>query len=280
MELELPRWYLVTFAFGFGAAVGSFLNVVIARVPKGESIVSPGSRCPQCRKAIAWYDNVPLLSWILLRAKCRGCRLPIPIRYPLVELSVALLAVAVVERISPLPWAIAAFSFLAALVALTYIDVDHWLLPRQITLPFGVLGLAASFLPGGPEPLSSLLGALAGGASLVVVGWVAEKILKKEAMGEGDVWLLGMIGAWLGLAALLPVVLLASLQGSLVGGLLVLLAKRAPPPKPTGDAETDAWEPPSATALPFGPFLALAAAEYLFFGEALVAWYLGLLGAK
>lgn len=278
MELELPRWYFILFAFGFGAAVGSFLNVVIARVPKGESIVSPGSRCPQCKREIRWYDNLPLISWIVLRAKCRGCGLPIPIRYPLVEASGALLAVAVVERVQPLPWAVATFAFLSALVALTYIDLDHWLLPRRITIPFAVLGLAASFLPGGPEPLSSLLGALAGGASLVVVGWAAEKVLKKEAMGEGDVWLLGMIGAWLGLAALLPVVLLASLQGSVVGGLLVLLAKRAPPPKPTGDAETDAWEPPSATALPFGPFLALAAAEYLFFGEALVGWYLGLLG--
>ncbi len=277
MPEGFPAWWLPTVAFLFGACVGSFLNVVIARVPRGLSVAKPRSYCPICKKPIAWYDNVPLLSWILLRGRCRGCKTGISIRYPLVELSGALLAVACVQRLVPLAWGVAAYAFVMALVALTYIDLDHWLLPRSITIPFIALGVAASFLPGGPEPVSSALGAAAGFASLVVVGYVAEKLLRKEAMGAGDVWLFSMIGAWLGLRALLPVVLLASLQGSLVGGILLLAARRAPAPKPVGDPETDAWVPP-ATGVPFGPFLALAATEFLFFGEALLDWYLGLLG--
>lgn len=279
---SLPPWFLPLFAFLFGALVGSFLNVVIARVPRGMSIVHPRSRCPGCETPIASYDNVPILSWILLKGKCRSCGIRISPRYPFVELAVALLAVAVVRHFGATWWALAAFAFVCALVALTYIDLDHWLLPRSITIPFIVLGLGASLLPGGPGIVSAAMGAAAGFAAFVVLGFVAERILKKEALGGGDVWLLSMIGAWLGLRALLPVVLLASLQGALIGGLLLAIARRRqqttalPPPKPTGDAEVDDWVPPEG-AVPFGPFLALGAAEYLFFGERLVAWYLGLL---
>lgn len=329
---ELPDWYYLSVAAIFGALVGSFLNVVIARVPKGLSIVRPASRCPRCLRPIAWHENVPVLSWLLLRGKCRGCKLPISIRYPLVELATSLLAVACVRQLGPTPWAVAAFAFLAALVALTYIDLDHWLLPRRITIPFIGLGLAASFLPDAPGIVSSAMGAAAGFASFVVIGYVAERILKKEALGGGDLWLFAMIGAWLGAKALLPVALLASSQGALIGIILLQAARRKaasrnaedgaieppgvvadgavesapvtgasevqggevfvsesaavgsrerpvtalPPPKPTGDEELDAWIPPEG-AVPFGPFLALGAAEYLFFGEKLVSWYLGLL---
>lgn len=291
MNLDLPDWYILSVAAIFGALVGSFLNVVIARVPKGLSIVRPPSRCPKCLRPIAWYENVPVVSWLLLRGRCRGCELPISIRYPLVELATSLLAVACVRQLGPTPWAAAAFAFLAALVALTYIDLDHWLLPRRITIPFIALGAAVSFLEGGPGIASSALGAAAGFAAFAVIGYVAERILKKEALGGGDLWLFAMIGAWLGAKALLPVALLASAQGAVIGTILLTLARRKapadgevgatalPPPKPTGDAELDDWVPPEG-AVPFGPFLALGAAEYLFFGERLVDWYLSLLAWK
>lgn len=278
--MNQPAWLVPTFAFLFGATVGSFLNVVIARVPKGESVVRPGSRCPSCGRPIRWYENVPILSWLLLRGRCAGCKRPISLRYPLVELAAGLLAMACVRQFGLTPWAVAAFAFLAALLALTYIDLDHWLLPRVITIPFIAVGLGASLLEQGPGIVSSALGAAAGFASFVLIGYVAERILKKEALGGGDVWLFSMIGAWLGLRALLPVALLASLQGAVAGLLLIALSRREdgaamPPPKPTGDEELDAWEPPPG-AVPFGPFLALAAAEFLFFGDALLDWYLGL----
>lgn len=279
MNGSLPPWFVPVFAFLFGATVGSFLNVVIARVPRRESIAHPPSHCPKCRKGIAWYDNIPVLSWLLLRGRCRGCGLPISARYPLVELAGGLLALACVRQLEPLPWAAAAFVFLAALVALTYIDIDHWLLPRSITIPLIGAGLLASLLPGGTEPVSSLLGAAVGFGAFVALGYLAERILKKEALGGGDVWLFAAIGAWLGLRSLLPVALLGSVQGALIGSVMLLSARRKakqPAPKPTGDAETDNWVPPEG-AVPFGPFLALGAAEYLFFGEQLVAWYLSLL---
>lgn len=302
---DLPNWYYLSVAAIFGALVGSFLNVVIARVPKGLSVVRPASRCPRCLRPIAWYENVPVLSWLALRGKCRGCRLPISIRYPLVELATSLLAVACVRQLGPTPWAVAAFAFLAALVALTYIDRDHWLLPRSITIPFIGLGLAASFLPDAPGIASSAMGAAAGFASFALVGYLAERIMKKEALGGGDLWLFAMIGAWLGAKALLPVALLASSQGAVIGIVLLQAARRKaavresaeaalapsdpdtpdddrapvtalPPPKPTGDEELDSWVPPEGS-VPFGPFLALGAAEYLFFGEKLMSWYLGLI---
>ena len=226
MNGSLPTWFVPTFAFLFGATVGSFLNVVIARVPMRQSIVKPRSRCPKCGREIAWYDNIPILSWILLRGKCRGCGLAISARYPLVELAGGLLAVACVRQLEPLGWAAASFAFVAALVALTYIDIDHWLLPRSITIPLIVAGLAASFLPGGTEPTSSFLGAAVGFAAFVSLGFLAERILKKEALGGGDVWLFAAIGAWLGLKSLLPVALLASVQGALIGSVLLLAARR------------------------------------------------------
>lgn len=282
MLADFPTWLLLLFAFLFGSTVGSFLNVVIARVPKGQSVVHPRSRCPRCEKPIAGFDNIPILSWLILWGRCRRCGIAISPRYPLVELATGLLAVAAVRHFGPTFHTVAVFAFLAALVALTYIDLDHWLLPRSITIPFIGVGLLASLLPGAPGIVSSAMGAAAGFAGFVLVGWLAEKILKKEALGGGDVWLLSMIGAWLGLRSLLPVVLLASLQGAVIGGILLLLAKRKsqktamPPPKPTGNEELDDWTPPEG-AVPFGPFLALAAGEYLFFGERLVSWYLDLL---
>jgi leader peptidase (prepilin peptidase)/N-methyltransferase len=262
--------------FAVGACVGSFLNVVIARVPKGRSVVNPPSSCPRCGNRIAWYDNVPLVSWILLRAKCRRCGLPISARYPLVELLTAVVIVAVWLRYG-LDWATLGYAvFAAALIALAWIDLDTWLLPHQITWPLLAVGLVSPLWNGALGWLEALIGGAAGFAVLAAIALFGEKVLKRETMGWGDVWLLAGIGAWLGWPALLPVLMLASVQGALGGILLLVLHKRPAAPAETRPPEVpasdDDWTPP-AHAVPFGPFLALGALEFLLLGDFLVgAW--------
>jgi leader peptidase (prepilin peptidase)/N-methyltransferase len=304
---SVPRPLAAAWAAALGAAVGSFLNVVVARLPRGESLVRPGSRCPRCRAPIAWHDNVPVLSWILLRGRCRACRAPISVRYPLVEVLGALAALLAFRRYGLSLPAAAELAFAAVLLALTFIDLDTWLLPHALTWPLLAAGIVASAAGIGPARLgASLWGAGLGFAAFAAVAWAGERVFKKEALGFGDVWLLAGIGAWLGAAALLPVVLLASLQGSLVGIGLILLGKATPGPKepstsgrghskpsetvegegaspststprPTPAATTahtqppDDWVPPK-NAVPFGPFLALGALEWLWLGGALARW--------
>jgi leader peptidase (prepilin peptidase)/N-methyltransferase len=272
---EIARGMPVAFAlwvFATGAVVGSFLNVVIARVPKGQSVVSPGSRCPRCGNPIAWFDNIPILSWLLLRARCRKCGLPISVRYPLVELITGILAVAIVRHLGVTWTALAYFAFLAILLALSYIDLDSWLLPHQITWPLLALGLVSPLWNPAVTYAEAGIGAAAGFAAFAGVALFGEKILKRDTMGWGDVWLLAAIGAWLGWQALLPVILLSAVQGAAVGTLLLATRRDpdpAPPPEP-GPAGDDDWVPPKH-AVPYGPFLALAAMEFLFFGDRLVS---------
>src|SRR5436190_14663931 len=273
---EVARGMPVAFSiwvFAIGAVVGSFLNVVIARVPKGQSIVSPGSRCPRCGSPIAWYDNLPILSFILLRARCRKCGLPISPRYPLVELLTGVLAVAVFRHDGPGWIAVGDFGLVAALVALAYIDLDTWLLPHQITWPLLAVGLVSPLWNRELTWAQSLIGAAAGFALFAAIALIGEKLLKRETMGWGDVWLLAAIGAWLGWPALLPVVLLSALQGAIVGSIL-LATRREPepstPPAAPPPAADDDWVPPKH-AVPYGPFLSLAALEVLFFGDRLVS---------
>ena len=300
IERLADGWVLV-----LGACLGSFLNVVIARVPAGRSLIRPGSSCPRCGAPIAWYDNVPLLSWLLLRGKCRNCAQPISARYPLVELLTALLVFVVWRRFGPTPAALGYAALVCALVALTWIDLDTWLLPHQITWPLLGLGLVSPLWSPGHRWIDALLGAVAGFAAFAAIALFGEKVLKKETMGWGDVWLLAGIGAWLGTAALLPVVLLAAIQGAVAGVTLLLVgrgpAERAreararavesdagarpedgraaeaphsgPAPSPGAD---DDWVPPPH-AVPFGPFLALAALEVLLARDALLEGYLRVL---
>ena len=303
--LAILRPLAAVWAACLGAVVGSFLNVVIARLPRGQSVVRPRSRCPRCGAAIAWYDNLPLISWVILRARCRACRAPISWRYPLVEALAAGAALAAFLR-HGLGGAFAAeFCFASVLLALAFIDLDTWLLPHALTRPLIAFGLAAAALGFSPASLGrSLLGAAVGFAAFAAVSVVGEKVLRKEALGFGDVWLLAGVGAWFGARPLLPVVLLASLQGSLVGVALILLGKATPgprepspsrrghsgtmeatggegphsststptptatPPEPATSAQADDWIPPK-NAVPFGPFLALGALEWLWLGEAL-----------
>jgi leader peptidase (prepilin peptidase)/N-methyltransferase len=272
-------------ALFLGASIGSFLNVVVARVPAGLSVVKPRSRCPRCLAPIAWYDNVPVLSWLLLRARCRACGAAISARYPLVEALGAAAALLALRRHGIGAAAAAELGFAAVMLALAFIDLDTWLLPHALTLPLLGAGLLASALgiEGAPAPLQAALGAGVGFAVFAAISVAGEWVFKREALGFGDVWLLAGIGAWLGVKALLPVVLLSSLQGSAVGLVLASMGKlprgeEAAPAEadarstksdagaaPDGDEEDD-WTPPR-NSVPFGPFLVAGALEWLYAGD-------------
>lgn len=287
----IPAWLLLAWTVAIGATVGSFLNVVIARVPVGESIVRPGSRCPGCRSPIRWYDNIPIASWLWLRARCRSCGARIAARYPLVEALGAGAALVAFSRHGLSGAAAAELGFAAALLALAFIDIDTWLLPNAITWPLIGSGLALAWT--GATPAGSLrsagYGAALGFAGFATFAWLGEKVFKKEALGFGDVWLLSALGAWMGAAALLPIVLLASMQGAAVGVVLLALGRGEPgpestraapgggqvtatreePARPPGSPATqDDWVPPKH-AVPFGPFLVAGALEWLWLGALL-----------
>jgi leader peptidase (prepilin peptidase) / N-methyltransferase len=252
---ELGTFGLVVAAL-FGLTVGSFLNVVIHRLPLGESLVSPRSRCPSCGAPIAAWDNVPVLSWLILRGRCRRCRARISVRYPAVELANGALW-ALAFRVAP-SWGDLASGLLlaSACLALLAIDYDHQILPDWITLPGIAAGLALSFASVERTPLSALIGAALGAGGLFLVAFAYEKIAGHEGMGLGDVKMLGMIGAFLGPAGVLVSLLAASVSGSVVGVALIL-AKG-------GDGKT---------RLPFGVFLAIGAVGAWFFADPLVARY-------
>ena len=251
---------LIVFSFFLGSIIGSFLNVCIYRIPAGESIVSPSSRCPHCHAPIRWYQNVPMLSYLLLGGKCASCRTRISPRYPLVEALTGLLFVLVFYHFGLQGATLVYWLFAAALVTITFIDLDHQIIPDVISLPGIVVGFLCSFAVPWLSWTDSLLGILAGGGSLYLVAVGYELLTKKEGMGGGDIKLLAMIGAFLGWKAILPIVFISSFMGSLVG-VPVMLIKQAD----------------SKLAIPFGPFLAAAALFYLFWGPALIRWYLGLL---
>lgn len=254
--------------FIFGTIVGSFLNVCIARLPKGQSLVSPRSHCPACKTPIFFYDNVPLLSYLYLRGRCRFCGTNISPRYLVVELVTAVLAVALLHRFGLGLSFFVGFIFVAALIVVTFIDLDVRIVPDVISLPGIGLGLlfsiAHGYLPTNrfsfiPAPLSSLIGIILGGGVLLVVAWVYEFATGKEGMGGGDVKLLAMIGAFLGWVAAPLTLFFASLSGSIVG--LALILKKGADGK---------------HALPFAPFLCLGALIHLFFGREIIAFYLQL----
>ncbi len=239
-----------------GLLVGSFLNVVIHRLPLRESIVSPPSRCPSCGARVSPRDNVPVVSWLLLGGKCRSCRAPISVRYPLVELANAVLWVLVL-RSAP-SWGDAATGafLVSSCLALLAIDFDHQILPDWITLPGIAVGLALSFASVRRTPLEAALGAALGAGGLFLLAFTYERIAGHEGMGLGDVKMLGMIGALLGPTGVLVTLLLGSLSGSFVGVALILTRG--------GSAKTK---------LPFGVFLALGAIAAWFFADPLVERY-------
>src|SRR5262245_14116275 len=174
---------LLAFAFVTGACIGSFLNVCIHRLPADESVVRPGSRCPRCATPIAWYDNLPLLSWAWLRARCRACQEPIGVRYPLVEAATGALAVLAFGTFGPTAQALVAFAFTAALLLITVIDFDHRFIPDEVSLPGILIGLAIALLGGPVTPLDAVLGVLLGGGILWVVAWGYERLTGVEGLG-------------------------------------------------------------------------------------------------
>ncbi len=238
-----------------GLVVGSFLNVVIHRVPRGQSIVRPGSRCPGCGQPIRWYDNIPVLSWIVLLGRCRSCGARIPVRYPAVELGGAIVAVASVLR-----WGLTVAGVEAALfgwisLALGLIDLGHKLLPDVLTLPSIAGGLAFSFAGGLARPQDALLGAAVGAAIPAALIVIYKRLRGVEGMGWGDVKYLGAIGAVCGLMGCLTVLVLAAVAGAAVGILLIVAGR--------GSRETE---------LPFGTFLAAAALAWLYLPSSWLAW--------
>jgi len=248
-------------AFVFGMVVGSFLNVCICRLPKNESIVSPPSHCPVCSYQIRWYDNIPLVSYLLLRGKCRGCGAHISFQYPLVELLNGVLTLLLFLRFGPTTAFAALFIFCSALVVITFIDIEHQIIPDEISLPGIIVGFVLSFFIPGHTWLNSLLGILLGGGSLLLVAYSYQKLTGKDGMGGGDIKLLAMMGAFLGWKAVPFIIFASSLAGSLIGISIMLLQKKD-----------------SKLAIPFGPYLAFGAVLYIFCGKSLIRWYLGLSG--
>jgi leader peptidase (prepilin peptidase)/N-methyltransferase len=251
--------------FVFGAIVGSFLNVCILRIPKGESVVQPPSHCPACKKSIPFYDNIPLISHIVLRGRCRSCAEPISPRYFIVELLMAALSVALYYEFGLSLAFFLGFIFVAALIVISFIDLEVRIVPDVISLPGIGVGLLMSLIAGYvaddpigivPSPLSALLGILIGGGFLLALAWAYEYFTGVEGMGGGDVKLLAMIGAFLGWPSIPFTLFAASLTGSIVGVAFMVT-------KGVG----------RRFALPFAPFLCLGALFYLFFSQELGALY-------
>jgi leader peptidase (prepilin peptidase)/N-methyltransferase len=238
-----------------GLCVGSFLNVVIARLPEGRSLVRPRSACPRCGALIAWYDNVPLLSFTLLAGRCRRCRAPIPWRYPVVEAATGGVFLALFLQRGLVPDLVPALALAAALVAITVIDLDHQIIPDAITLPGTAAGLGWALATGRPGWWDALLGILLGGGLFFVI-----IVASRGGMGGGDMKLGAMLGAFLGWKILLVALLLAILTGGLVAVALLALGRAG-----------------RKDAVPFGPFLALGGLVALLWGQGLLGWYLGIL---
>ncbi len=260
MSPEFWNLYLATMSFLFGACAGSFLNVCIYRIPRDESVITPRSHCPHCNHLIAWFDNIPLLSWIVLRARCRHCGGPISPRYALVELLTAVLFLLVWSRFGFDARTPAYWLCVGGLILGTFVDLEHYIIPDRVSYGGIVTGLILSPLipalhgetSAWPALLAAGIGAAVGSGLLWAVAWIGEKMFKKEAMGLGDVKLLGAIGAWMGWPAVLFTVFVSSLCGSVVGLFLILTNRRE-------------WQ----SRIPYGPFLALAALLWILGGNCL-----------
>jgi len=250
-----PGFAEVTIVLG-GLCVGSFLNVCIHRLPARTSIVFPASRCPACAHRLVWSDNIPVLSYIALRGRCRYCQGPISARYPIVEAVTCAVFLLHWHVFGPTPLLFMRLAFACALIVLFAIDLEHQILPNVITLPGIVIGFVCSFVVP-PGPLMSLAGIALGGGLLWAIAEAWYRLRKVEAMGFGDVKMLAMVGAFLGVKLVVLTFVLSSLIGGLVGAVLVA-TRRAD----------------MATKVPFGTMLAFAALVASLYGDRLVTWYL------
>jgi leader peptidase (prepilin peptidase)/N-methyltransferase len=283
---DLPFALWITLAGVLGLLVGSFLNVVILRLPERMAagwrqeardvleleadatplppgIVREPSHCPHCKHRLAASDNIPLFSWLLLRGRCRYCKAAISIQYPLVDLLSGLLSAVIVWKFGPTWVALAGLVFTWTLIALAGIDFRTQLLPDQLTFPLLWLGLLLSLLPMFVAAPSAIIGAAAGYLSLWSVYWLFKLLTGKEGMGYGDFKLLAALGAWMGPVSLLPIILLSSLIGALVGGSLIALRRHQ-----------------RELPMPFGPFIAAAGWVWLVAGDGLLQSYMQFTGLR
>lgn len=258
MPSTLHLVFLV-YAAVLGAAIGSFINVLVARLPVGQSPVRPRSSCPACGAFIAWYDNVPIVSWLVLRGHCRRCGTRISIQYLLVEVGTALMWLGIAWLYGPSWLGLRGAVLISLVLAIALIDARHYLIPDALSLGGLVAGLALAPLPGPPSVLAALLGAAAGFGVLFVVGLVGEWLFKKPAMGGGDMKMMAMVGAFLGPSGAMLTIFLGALVGTIVFAPVALRTDRE---------------------VPFGVFLAIGAATTFLIGDLLVGWYAGMfLGA-
>jgi leader peptidase (prepilin peptidase) / N-methyltransferase len=256
---DLPLGVQAAVAAAFGAIVGSFLNVCIYRLPLKQSIVWPASACPRCRRELSWYENIPVFSYAVLRGRCRTCREPISIRYPIIEATTALMFGAAWWYYGPGALVASRLVFGCALIVLFAIDLEHQLLPNVVTLPGIAVGLAFSLFTY-PGWLASLIGVLVGGGSLYAMAEAYYRVRHEEGLGMGDVKMLAMVGAFLGWKLTVMTLMLASVSGSIIGLLLIAAGRGT-----------------MKYALPFGTFLALGAAAAATIGPGILTWYMGLL---
>jgi leader peptidase (prepilin peptidase)/N-methyltransferase len=267
--------------FLFGLLIGSFLNVAIVRLPRGRSVVSPPSHCPRCKTRIKFYDNIPLISFLILRGKCRNCGETISWRYPLVELMNGLFYAWIVKEFWISGESFLMMAFCSSLIVITFIDIDFQIIPDVITLPGILLGvsIAPFFMSSLTDPLpfyidrmlphmwpylksflNSVIGLVSGALPLLAIGWIWEKLRHVEAMGGGDIKMMAMVGSFVGWKGALLTIMLGAFAGSVVGVALIVLKRRA-----------------VDRIIPFGPFLAIGAIATLFYGSDIISWYLGLI---
>lgn len=282
-------------AFILGAVVGSFCNVCICRWPAGESVVQPRSRCPKCLNGIAWYDNIPMVSWLVLGAKCRHCQTPISAQYPLVEGLTGVLFALVFWAFGLTPATPVYMLFSAAMVIVTFQDLNDWTIPDEISIPGIPAGIALSLAGMYWQASSglrvtdiydSLLGAALGGGILFALDRITVLVLKKPGMGFGDVKLLAMIGAFLGWKGALGTLVIASMLGSVAGLCLILYFRFRGPVDKEDQPEPDAPQGESGDEitleghyLPFGPWLAVGALIFMFIGPEIIDSYFAFITA-
>ena len=252
----MPPYLIEIYVSIFGLFIGSFLNVCIHRLPVSASIVHPRSMCPSCGSMIRFYDNIPVISYLFLKGRCRHCSAAISLRYPLVEIISALFAFCVYLKYGPTWEGFIYYTFIASLIVVIFIDLDHQIIPDVITLPGIPLFFFATFFISRMTFMDSLLGILAGGGSLFLISWIYELVRKKTGMGGGDIKLLAMIGALTGWKGVVFTIYVASAVGTLVGISAMLYRHK--------DMQLK---------IPFGPFLSLGVITYIFFGSEIINWY-------
>ncbi len=251
----------ISFVFLFGICIGSFLNVCIYRIPEGRSIVSPPSSCPDCKTPIPFYCNIPIFSYLLLKGRCKFCKTKISMRYPLIEALTGFFAVLLYLKFGLTYPMLFWFVFISTLITISFIDFDYQIIPDIISLP-GIIVFASSFyfIPG-MTIKSVLLGILIGGGSLTTVAVGYYLIRRQEGMGVGDIKLLAMIGAAIGVKGVFFTIFSGSLLGTFAGITMIMVSRHSN----------------SGLKIPFGPYLSMGAVLYIFWGEQIISWYMRLI---